>query len=47
MTCGTGSTGYSDLHPASMVPFRRVGDYFVVLYTEFLQEKERKFRLLK
>lgn len=43
MTCGTGSTDYtdySDLHPASMVAFRHVGDYFVMLHTEFLQEKE-------
>lgn len=34
-----------DLHPASVVTFRHVDDYFVVLHTEFLQEKERKFRL--
>lgn len=40
VTCGTGSTDYSDLHPASVVAFRHVGDYFVMLHTEFLQEKE-------
>lgn len=40
VTCGTGSTDYSDLHPASMVAFRHVGDYFAMLHTEFLQEKE-------
>lgn len=34
------------LHPASVVTFRHVGDYFMMLYREnFLQE--RKFRIIK